>query len=68
MLFYIPKTYYPNKEECKRVLLGSSEGKRPLGRPRRGWEDTTMVLGEIGRNGMDWINLVQDGDRVGGLL
>jgi hypothetical protein len=44
-----------------RVLVGRSEGKRPLGRPRRMWEDNIkMDLGEIGIDGMNWIRLAQD--------
>ncbi|KAJ4432124.1 hypothetical protein ANN_20740 [Periplaneta americana] len=47
-----------------RVLVGRPEGKRPLGRPRRTWEDNIkMDLREMGYNGRDWINLVQDRDR-----
>jgi hypothetical protein len=46
------------------ILVGKSEGKRPLGRTRRGWVDNnTMDLREIGRNGMDWIALAQDRDQ-----
>jgi hypothetical protein len=46
------------------ILVGKSEGKRPLGRPRRRWVDNiTMVLREIGRGGMDWIDLAQDRDQ-----
>ncbi|KAJ4449162.1 hypothetical protein ANN_00558 [Periplaneta americana] len=46
-----------------RVLVGSPEGKRPLGRPRRRWEDNIkMDLREVGYDGMDWINLAQDRD------
>jgi hypothetical protein len=37
------------------------EGRRPLGRPRRGWVDNiTMDLREIGWHGMNWIHLAQD--------
>jgi hypothetical protein len=44
-----------------RVLVGRPEGKRPLGRPRRMWEDNiNMGLREIGINGQKWIRLVQD--------
>jgi hypothetical protein len=43
-----------------RVLVGSSESKRPLGRPRRRWEDNIkMDLREIGINGVNWIQLAQ---------
>ena len=38
--------------------MGKPEGKRPLGRPRRRWEDNiTMDLQEVGCGGMDWIEL-----------
>jgi hypothetical protein len=47
-----------------RVLMGKPEGKRLLGRPRRGWEDEIrMDLREIGLGGVDWIRLAQDRDR-----
>jgi len=47
-----------------RVLVGKSEGKRPLGRPRPRWEDNIkMDLQEVGFRGMDWIKLAQDRDR-----
>ena len=47
-----------------RVLVGKPEGKRPLGRPRRRWEDNIeMDLRELGRGGGDWMELVQDRDR-----
>jgi hypothetical protein len=41
-----------------RVLVGKPDGKRPLGRPRRRWEDNIkMDLQEVGCGGMDWIEL-----------
>jgi len=46
-----------------RVLLGKPEGKRPLGRPRRGWVDIRMDLQEVGCGYMDWIGLAQDRDK-----
>jgi hypothetical protein len=47
-----------------RILVGKPEGKRPLERPRRRWVDNVkMDLGEIGRDGWDWIELAQDRDR-----
>jgi transcription termination factor 2 len=47
-----------------RILVGKSEGKRPLGRPRRKWVDNIkMDLGEIGWDGVDWIELAQDRDQ-----
>jgi hypothetical protein len=43
------------------VLVGKPEGKRPLGRPRRRWENSIkMDLGELGINGANWIQLAQD--------
>jgi hypothetical protein len=43
------------------VLVGRLEGKRPLGRPRRRWEDNIkMDLREIGIDGANWIQLAQD--------
>jgi hypothetical protein len=47
-----------------RVLVRKPEGKRPLGRPRRRWEDNIKVdLQEVGCEVMDWIQLVKDRDR-----
>jgi len=44
-----------------RVLLGKPEGRRPMGRPRRGWVDNIrMDLQEVGCVYMDWIGLAQD--------
>jgi hypothetical protein len=50
-------------EKVYKVLLGKPDGKRPLGRPRRRWEDgIRMDLREIGLGGVDWIQLSQDRD------
>jgi 3-oxoacyl-ACP reductase-like protein len=46
------------------VLVGKPEGKEPLGRPRRRWEDNMkMDLQKVGCGGMDWIGLTQYRDR-----
>ena len=47
-----------------RVLVAKPEGKRPLGRPRRRWEDNIwMDRQEMGLRYEDWIGLAQDRDR-----
>jgi hypothetical protein len=47
-----------------RILVGRPEGRRPLGRPRRRWEENIkMDLQEVGWRGMDWIDMAQDRDR-----
>jgi len=52
------------KRGVYRDLVGKHEGKRPLGRPRRKWEDNIkMDLEEVVCGGMDWIELAQDRDR-----
>ena len=52
-----------------RVLVGKSERRRPLGRPRRRWEDNIrMDLQEVGLGFEDWIGLAQDRDRWLGLV
>jgi hypothetical protein len=46
------------------ILVRRPEGKRPLGRPRRRWEDDIkMNLREIGLGDVDWIYWAQDRDR-----
>jgi hypothetical protein len=51
------------KRNAYRILVGKPEGKRPLGRPKRRWEDNIkMNIREIGWGGMDWIDLAQDKD------
>jgi hypothetical protein len=52
------------KRNAYKILLGKSEGKRPLGRPRRRWVgNIRMDLGEIGWDGVDWIDVAQDRDQ-----
>ena len=52
-----------------KVLVGKPEGKRPLGRPRRRWEDNTkMDLQKVGRGCGDWMELAQDRDRLRALV
>jgi hypothetical protein len=52
------------KRNAYRILVGKPEGKRPLGRPRRRWVDNIRVdLGEIGWDGVDWVDLAQDRDQ-----
>jgi hypothetical protein len=47
-----------------RALVRKPAGKRPLGRPRRRWEDNIkMDLQEVGCGCSDWIKLAQDSDR-----
>jgi hypothetical protein len=47
-----------------RVLVGKPEGKRPLEKPRRNWEDgIKMDLRKIGWGVVEWIHLAQDTDR-----
>jgi hypothetical protein len=55
---------YGGRRSAYRALVGKPEGRRPLGRPRRRWEDNIKIdLREVEWGGMDWINLAQDRDR-----
>jgi len=55
---------YGGIRDVYRVLVGKPEGNRPLGRPRRRWEDNIkMDLQEVGCGCMDWIELAQGRDR-----
>jgi hypothetical protein len=48
-----------------RIFVGKPEGKRPLGRPRRRWENNIrMDLGEVGWGDVDWIDLAKDRNRL----
>ena len=52
------------RKGASRVLMGKSDIKRPLGRPKSRWEDHIKVdLQEVGYGGMDRIDLAQDRDR-----
>jgi hypothetical protein len=49
------------RRKVYKVLMGKPKGKRPLGGPRRRWEDGIRLdLREIGLGGVDWIRLAQD--------
>ena len=52
------------RRDVYRVLVGKSEGTRPLGRPRRRWEDNIKAdVQEVGCRDMEWIELAQNRDR-----
>jgi hypothetical protein len=52
------------KRNTNRILVGKSEGKRPVGRSRRRWlHNVKLDLREIGWGGMDWFDLSQDRDQ-----
>jgi hypothetical protein len=47
-----------------RVLVGKHEEKRPLGRPRRRWDDNIKIyLQEVGCGDIDWLDLAEDRER-----
>ena len=55
---------YGERRAVYSALVGKPEGNRPLGRPRRRWEDNIkMHIQEVGCGGLDWIKLAQDRDR-----
>jgi 3-oxoacyl-ACP reductase-like protein len=54
---------YEERSDVYRVLVGKSEGKKPLGTPRRRWENDIQIdLQKVGCESMDWIELAQDRD------
>jgi hypothetical protein len=66
-IFFSRFPFLPRKGERRgayRALVGKPEGRRPLARPRRRWEDNIkMDLREVGWGGVDWIDLAHDRDR-----
>jgi len=55
---------YGGRRGIHRILVGKPEGKRPIERPRRRWEDNIKIyLQEVGYGDMDWNELAQDRDR-----
>ena len=57
------------RRDLYRFLVGKPQGKRPLGRPRRRWEDNIKTdLQEVGGVCGDWMELAQDRDRWRGLV
>jgi hypothetical protein len=57
------------KRNGYRILVRKTEGKRPLGRPKRSWVDNINThLGEIGWDGLDWIDLAQDSGKLRALV
>jgi hypothetical protein len=63
--YYTELTDYERAEDfTNNILVGRPEGRRPLGRPRRRWEDNIkMVLREIWFGDVDWIHWAQERDR-----
>jgi hypothetical protein len=60
---------YGKRRVIYRNLVGKPEGKRPLGRPRRGWDDNIkMDLQEVECEGMTWMDLTQNRDRWRALI
>jgi hypothetical protein len=52
------------KRKAFRILVGKSEGRRPLGRPRHRWVNNIKIdLREIESDGVDWVDLAQDRDQ-----
>jgi hypothetical protein len=57
------------KRKAYRIFVGKPERKRPVGRPRRRWvHNIRMDLGEVGWDGMDWIDVASDRDQWGALV
>ena len=56
-------TYGRRREAYSGFWRGKHEVKRPLGRPRRRWDDIKMDLQEVGCEGLDLADLAQDSNR-----
>jgi hypothetical protein len=57
------------KRDAYRILVGTPEGKRPLGRTRSRWvENIKIDLREIGWDGVDWMDMAQDRDHLRALV
>jgi hypothetical protein len=54
---------YGGKRGAYRILVGRPEGRRPLGRPRRRWEDDIKMDLQVVGWGKNWIELAQDRGR-----
>jgi hypothetical protein len=54
---------YGRQEKCYRISVGRSEGKRPLGRPRRRCRILLKCIFTKWDGSIDWIDLAQDRDR-----
>jgi hypothetical protein len=71
-LYYFTSTvgaYMGDKRTVCKVLVGKPEGKGPLGGPWHRWKDTTTILmKELGWEGMDWSSLCQDRDKRGAFV
>jgi hypothetical protein len=64
VLYFQGNTHSIETWTASRWLVGTPEGRRPLGRPRRRWLDNIRpVLVEVGWGDVDWICLAQDRDR-----
>jgi hypothetical protein len=50
------------KRNAFRLLVGKPGGRRPLGRPRRGWVDIRMDLVEVGWGDVDWLGIGTNGE------
>jgi hypothetical protein len=62
-------TWMGIKRNAYRILVGKPEGKRPLERPRRRWVyNVKRDHREIGWDGVDWIDMAQDGDQSRALV